>query len=166
MEPAHTTHPPTLEIDLETAHRHVQNLLQQKAQLALLISQQREEIFAHAINCPFTCFPFPSSEHHTLLRHTSNLSIIQNRLERSYRCALDRLTSAKPDLAVTLHLTLRHAWICPITCTPDKSPFHQNLDRNLTILNTQINELQEQHRQVVQESLAYLGGTEPWLPSA
>ena len=76
-----------------------------------------------------------------------------------------RLTSAKRDLAVTLHLALRHVWICPITCTPNKSPFHQNLDRNLAILDTHINELQEQHRQVVQESLAYLGGAESWLPS-
>ena len=83
------------------------------------------------------------------------------RLRRIYH----RLTSAKQDLAVTLHLTLRHAWICPITCTPDKSPFHQNLDRNLAILNTQIHALQEQHRQVVQESLAYLGSAELWLPS-
>ena len=88
-------HPPALEIDLEMAHRHVQNILQQKAQLALLILQQQEEIFAHAIDCPFTCFPFPSSEHHTLLRHTSNLSIIQNRLERTYRRALDRLNALR-----------------------------------------------------------------------
>ena len=86
---------PTLEIDLETAHRHVQNILLQKAQLALLISQQREELFAHTIDCPFTCFPFPSSEHHELLRHTSNLSIIQNRLERTYRSALDRLNALR-----------------------------------------------------------------------
>ena len=88
-------HPPTLDIDLEMAHHHVQNLLQQKAQLALLISQQREEIFVHAIDCPFTCFLFPSSEHHALLRHTSNLSIIQNRLERSYHHALDRLNALR-----------------------------------------------------------------------
>ena len=87
--------PPTLEIDLETAHRHVQNILLQKAQLALLISQQREDLFAHALTCPFTCFPFPSSEHHELLRHTSNLSIIQNRLEHSYRHALDRLNALR-----------------------------------------------------------------------
>ena len=86
-------HPPALEIDLETAHRHIQNLLLQKAQLALLISHQREAIFAHALDCPFTCFPFPSSEHHELLRHTSNLSIIQNRLERTYQRALDRLNA-------------------------------------------------------------------------
>ena len=88
-------HLPALEIDLETAHHHVQNLLQQKAQLALLISQQREEIFAHAIDCPFTCFPFPTSEHHALLRHTSNLSIIQNHLERTYGRALDRLNALR-----------------------------------------------------------------------
>ena len=86
-------HPPTLEIDLEMAHRHVQNILLQKAQLALLISQQREDLFAHAVDCPFMCFPFPSSEHHELLRHTSNLSIIQNCLERSYRHTLDRLNT-------------------------------------------------------------------------
>ena len=89
------TYPPTLEIDLETAHHHVQNILLQKAQLALLISRQREDLFAHAIDCPFTCFPFPSSEHHELLRHTSNLSIIQNRLEHSYRHALDRLNALR-----------------------------------------------------------------------
>ena len=77
-----------------------------------------------------------------------------------------RLTSAKRDLVVTLHLTLRHAWICPITCSPDKSPFHQNLDCNLALLDVQITSLLEQHRQVVQESLAYLGNTETWLPSA
>ena len=78
------------------AHRHVQNILLQKAQLALLISQQQEEIFAHAIDCPFMCFPFPSSEHNALLRHTSNLSIIQNRLERTYCHALDRLNALRP----------------------------------------------------------------------
>ena len=83
-------------------------------------------------------------------------------LQRIYH----RLTSARRDLAVTLHLTLRHAWICPITCSLDKSPFHQNLDRNLAILDTQITSLLEQHRQVVQESLAYLGNTEMWLQSA
>ena len=88
-------HLPALEIDLKTAQRHVQNILLQKAQLALLISRQREDLFAHAIDCPFTCFPFPSSEHHELLRHTSNLSIIQNRLERSYRHALDRLNALR-----------------------------------------------------------------------
>ena len=86
-------HLPALEIDLEMAHRHVQNILLQKAQLALLISHQREAIFAHAIDCPFTCFPFPSSKHHELLRHTSDLSIIQNRLDRTYRRALDRLNA-------------------------------------------------------------------------
>ena len=90
------THPPALEIDLEMAHRHVQNILLQKAQLALLILQQREDLFVHAIDCPFMCFPFPSSEHHELLRHTSNLSIIQNRLERSYRHALDKLNALRP----------------------------------------------------------------------
>ena len=83
------------------------------------------------------------------------------RLRRSHQ----RLTSAKRDLAVTLHLTLRHVWICPITCSPNKSPFHQNLDRNLAILDAHITSLLKQHRQVVQESLAYLGGTETWLPS-
>ena len=88
---------PTLEIDLETAQRHVQNILQQKAQLALLISQQRAEIFVHAIECPFTCFLFPSSEHHELLRHTSNLSIIQNCLERTYHWALERLTTLRAE---------------------------------------------------------------------
>ena len=88
-------HPPALEINLETAHRHVQNILLQKAQLALLILQQREDLFVHAIDCPYTCFPFPSSKHHELLRHTSNLSIIQNRLERSYRHALDRLNALR-----------------------------------------------------------------------
>ena len=88
-------HPPILEIDLEMAHRHVQNILHQKAQLALLIFQQRDKLFAHTIDCPITCFPFPSSRHHKLLRHTSNLSIIQNRLERTYRRALDRLNALR-----------------------------------------------------------------------
>ena len=83
------------------------------------------------------------------------------RLRRIYH----RLTSARWDLAVTLHLTLRHTWICPITCSPNKSPFHQNLDRNLALLDAQITSLLEQHRQVVQESLAYLGNTEMWLQS-
>ena len=89
------THLTALEIDLETARCHVQNLLLQKAQLALQISHQREAIFAHAIDCPFTCFPFPSSEHHELLRHTSNLSIIQNRLDRTYHRALARLNALR-----------------------------------------------------------------------
>ena len=90
----------------------------------------------------------------------------QNQFSMHLRRIYHRLTLAKQDLAVTLHLTLRHAWICPITCSPEKSPFHQNLDRNLAILDAQINHLQEQHRQVVQESLAYLRNVESWLPSA
>ena len=89
----------------------------------------------------------------------------RNQFAMCLRRIYHRLTSAKRDLAVTLHLTLRHAWICPITCLPNKSPFHQNLDRNLAILDAQITTLQEQHRQVVQESLAYLGNVETWLPS-
>ena len=77
-----------------------------------------------------------------------------------------RLISAKRDLTVTLNLTIRHTWICPITCSPDKSPFHLNLDQNLAILDAQITSLTEQRRQVVQESLAYLGNAETWLHSA
>ena len=89
----------------------------------------------------------------------------RNQFSTHLRRIYHRLTSARRDLAVTLHLTLRHTWICPITCSPNKSPFHQNLDRNLAILDVQIASLLEQHRQVVQESLAYLGNTETWLPS-
>ena len=103
---------------------------------------------------------------HSALDHFRDHRIeAHNQFATCLRCIYHRLTSAKQDLVVTLHLTLRHAWICPITCSPDKSPFHQNLDRNLAILNTQIHNLQEQHRQVVQKSLAYLGNVEMWLPS-
>jgi hypothetical protein len=101
----------------------------------------------------------------TLDRFRSHRIEARNQFATRLRHSYHRIQSAKRDLAVTLHLTLRHAWICPITCSPDKSPFHQNLDRNLAILNARIASLLEQHRQVVQESLAYLGGTETWLQS-
>ena len=93
-QPTHTPLP-ALEIDLELAQQHVQNILQQKAQLALLILQQRANIFTHAIDCPFTCFPFPSSEHHDLLQHTNDLSIIQSRLDQTYHHALEHLTALR-----------------------------------------------------------------------
>ena len=55
--------------------------------------------------------------------------------------------------------------LCPITCSPQKSDFHLNLDHNLAILDTHILELQAQHHHIVQESLTYLGHIEAWLSS-
>ena len=84
---------PTLDINLETAQLLIQNLLQQKAQLVALINQQHVDLFPYAIDCPWTCFPFPSSEHHKLLHHTNNLSIIQNYLEWAYHCTLQQVAT-------------------------------------------------------------------------